>query len=896
MVAIVPTVALTIVIAVLVWNDLQTLRSLRDYEASAVAVTELVSERTAIQRDRTATVDPAEHNERIAERTAEIDDRLLESPAGTIDIRSDALGALLVGQEALRLENLEMRVARPDAVRVTRLHAVQTDAFARFANGGSAEGRMQLEGATLEPMWRTASLVRSRWLDDPTASVDDAWHVSAAARTTRIDALARDESDRLVESTRALAQAEINRLTALAGIVVGVLLLGIVGSLAIRRSIVQPLRVLSRAATRLSKGELAPIDDQANDEIGRVARAFSSLADTMHTLWTDIDAIETSVRQTEFDRRIGSDDFEGDWLRLVETMNATLDTGAEHARSVQSELARRDVLTEISGSAVLATDAAELTEMVLATLPRVEPGSIAQIHQHPIGPPLFDLGVKLQPAISALDVPTAAQQAVGLELDGQPAVASLVDFGTGAPAVLVLILREDDPESLEPLISLVETAARVLAQAHRRQAAEWSATHNFEHDALTGLLNASGLDRWVAEREGDRASMAMIGVQPLRLDVLDSTWGRGARDAVVTIFSRRLRRVVRDRDVIARLDDPEFVIVTPTSDSESLVDRLVAAFRHPLSIGDELVAIDLTIGVADWDDDLEQVVTNVSTAIRQSDGRTTDVIRFEQEHRDAAIHRSELERWLEGAIDNNELTVHFQPIVDAVTTLPVGYECLVRGSQNGTPISPGEFIPIAEETGLISAIGSFTLRESCAALPFLPGESPYVSVNLSPIELAYPDVIERLTSVLDESGVDRSRIVFEVTEGATTDKAAVEKLHEIRELGVSIAIDDFGTGQSNLSYLTSLPAQILKLDRALVTPMVEDEASRSVAQAAVALAHEIGMTVVGEGVETNEELNALRRVRCDRIQGWLTGRPAPLADLIEVAESSNDAALREVGS
>ena len=157
-----------------------------------------------------------------------------------------------------------------------------------------------------------------------------------------------------------------------------------------------------------------------------------------------------------------------------------------------------------------------------------------------------------------------------------------------------------------------------------------------------------------------------------------------------------------------------------------------------------------------------------------------------------------------------------------------------------------------------------------------------MAVNLSPIELADDGLLERIERVLHESQVDRHRVVFEVTEGATTTADDVELLKKIRALGVKIAIDDFGSGQSNLSYLTTLPAQILKLDRSLVTPMVDDVGASSVVRKAIEMAHDLGMSVVGEGVETNEELNALRRMRCDRIQGWLTGRPGPLENFIEI--------------
>ena len=201
---------------------------------------------------------------------------------------------------------------------------------------------------------------------------------------------------------------------------------------------------------------------------------------------------------------------------------------------------------------------------------------------------------------------------------------------------------------------------------------------------------------------------------------------------------------------------------------------------------------------------------------------------------------------------------------------------------DGQPLSPGEFIPVAEDTGVITAIGQFVLREACAALPFLRGEDPFVSVNLSPVQLSQVDLLDNIERVLVSSNVPRERVTFEVTEGATATPEGLERLRELRELGVRIAIDDFGSGQSNLAYLNELPAQVLKLDRSLVTPIPHDEGAATLVEKAIEMAHALGMTVVGEGVETRTELDALRNLECDRIQGWFTGRPGPLKDFIEI--------------
>lgn len=936
-----PIAGLVALIALLVWSDVRTIDELRQYESDTEEVVDLVRARLAVQAERhslittggadslgnlplaedllgpeplrlveahTTAVDvpdelliarglagSGELEDSISRYGSIVDAfdaavraRIIAAPNGEIDRRGDALVALLSAHEALLREDLEMQIGGADPIAISRLHATETESLDRYARDTTATGHRILETITATEFWRASIIARTSYLEDPLRPLDrSTWILTAAQRRAAIGHLLSIETGSFDSATSGLARQGIERLTGLALLVGLVLFLGGLATLAIRRSIVVPLGVLASAAQRLSRGELAPIDDDGSDEIARVGQAFSSLHDTMEALWADVDRIQRGGRRGEFDHRIDTRALEGDWLRLADTMNATLETGERHNQAVEDELVRRDVLATISAAALEAESAQALTSAVIEHLPAALPGSRAHLHRHPSGPPLYELGIELEPSISALELPALTDHAQVVELRDGNGAASLVDFGSGPPAVLVLAFGREAPDDPGPLIGLVETAARVLAQAHRRQAAEWSATHHLEHDALTGLFNNNGLQRWYAERELGEGEWVTIGVQPLRLDVLDSTYGRDARDSLLAIVSRRLRPTIReDEELLARVGDPEFVVIAPAARSQQLIDRIVDSFANPLSVGEELVPVELTVGVADLEPDLEQALANVATAIRQAAGRGTSVVYFDERQREHAVRRAELERWLETAVDDGDLELHFQPVVNAVTMVTEGYEALLRGSRHGVPVSPGEFIPVAEETGAIIELGSFTLREACTALAFLPGDRPFVSVNLSPIELADPELTKRMDGVLSETGVDRTRVVMEITEGAATSDAGVEALHRVRGLGVKIAIDDFGTGHANLSYLATLPAEIVKLDRSLVTPMVDDRTARTVVAGAVSMAHEIGMTVVGEGVETNDELNALRRVRCDRIQGWLTGRPAPLSALVETVRST----------
>lgn len=945
-----PTMTLIGLIGFLVWSDAQSLLELRQFRAVTENVSGLVEARATIQAERHQLVDgnpntpgpgtsnakaiitapfdvgvldtlkdlnsasevgrdlqtaqelaskrqwvqsAAIYTELIDAFDASIKAELASAPLGRAEQRRSALSALLDAEESLLLEDLEARLGDADPTVITRLHTSASGALRRFTINATQGGAHALEELTISPAWRSLTIQRSQYLDLPAAGLDEVqWKPAADVRRLKFVDLVTAETNTLQTSIGSAADKELGRLMLLTAIILSVLALAVLGAAVLRRSIVGPLSTLRSNARKLSKGELAPVTDPGSDEIAEVAGAFSSLSTTMEMIWKNVDDVNTSISSGVYTDRIDTGEFEGDWLRLANTMNATLATSEAHRDSVREELDRRDVMTEISNAAVLAVTAPELTAAVLRHLPRALTGSHAHLHEHPSGPPNIDLGVVLEPSISALEVPTLTDQAQLVELRNGRGVASLVAFPIGPPAVLVLVFGESEPAQPEPLVSLIETAGRILAQAHRRQMAESSATHSREHDLLTGLPNSNHLQRWFREQDSNALGWTALGLHPQRLEELDGSFGRDTRDLVLRGVAKHIEHIVRttlsDRGAagsIARFGQPDFVVIVPETSASAVLDAIVDGFSEPLDINGNSIGINITIGVdqVDHNDrDLTQTVANLSATIRQVDGRSTQIVHFESRHRDEVRRRTQLIAWLEQAIGNRDLSIHFQPVVNAITTEVKGYECLIRGELDGKPVSPGEFIPIAEETNLIMAIGEFALREACAALPFLPGQSPYVAVNLSPIELGDPHLLDRIDSVLTQSAVDRSRIVFEVTEGVATSDADIALLNRLRRMGVKIAIDDFGSGQSNLSYLNSLPAQILKLDRSLVTPIVDDVGAAGVVRRAIEMAHDLGMTVVGEGVETNEELNALRRLRCDLIQGWFTGRPAPLDSFIEI--------------
>ncbi len=959
----IPSFAFLAVIGTLLANDVRSLQELREFSDVASEITAQVQARAALQLERHRTTSPQPDPDLDADRLlidshlaelgiidgtqfaqdldlartlaaegqhaqatlhytdlirsleATIDSSLRSAPLGIADQRGTGLRALLAAEEALLREDLETRRPAVDPLTLNDFHNNAIAAFGVFEENGSPSGAQQLSNAISSDPWRELNLIRLNSLTATTAVGDrsadveatvefdhDAWDASASIRQDSLAKIVANETQLLGSEVASTANDEFRTLGLLAVAAAGILGFAGLLTLRLRRSIVNPLTLLTRHAHSLADGHEVTASDNSIDEIGEMSRAFVSISTTVGNLWVDVDAVSAAMTEGRFDTRVRTAGLEGDWLRLATTMNEMLATGEEHRIIVKDELDRRGALAQISNAAAVATTPAELTASILHHLPSALADSQAHLHLHPLGEPLVDLGMSLEPSISALELPSPAERAGlvqlrdGLDSAGQ-GIAALVEFPEGPPAVLILSFGPTPPVQVEAYVTLVATAAQVLAQAHRRQAAEIQATHDREHDQLTELPNEAFLRTWYATN-ADRATLwSMIGVHVQRLDELDGLLGRSSSDDLLKTIGDALSTVVAEvcqptpdrletEIMLARTTSPDFTMVVPGDVQHELTNALTERFSQPFLVDERELTIGATIAhdaIAFDDRELTKAITNVSAAVAQADGRQVEVVPFEIEHREELQRRATITDWLPHAIANDELTVHFQPIVNALTTKVEGYEALVRGQMFGEPLSPAEFIPVAEETGAIISIGEFVLQTACDALPRLKGRNPYVSVNLSPVELSNIDLIDVTEQILIDNQIDRRRIVFEVTEGATATEEGLAQLNRLRQLGVRIAIDDFGTGQSNLSYLKDLPAQILKLDRSLITPMTKDPDSAMLVSKAIELAHGLGMRVTAEGVETHEELLALRAVNCDLIQGWFTGRPGPIEDFLDLS-------------
>jgi diguanylate cyclase (GGDEF)-like protein/PAS domain S-box-containing protein len=447
-------------------------------------------------------------------------------------------------------------------------------------------------------------------------------------------------------------------------------------------------------------------------------------------------------------------------------------------------------------------------------------------------------------------------------------------------------VRDDDGTPLYLLAQLQDITAR--------KHLETQLIHQALHDNLTGLPNRTLLlDRLDHANAVARRHGGMVGVLFLDLDnfkLVNDSLGHAAGDALLLRVAKRLRGCVREDDTVARFGGDEFVIVLghieDPGEALDVAQRITNAFDAPLRVRGRDIIMTTSIGIAlspGGTIDRIDLLRNADIAMyrAKSSGKAAFLL-FDEHMHDIALQRLELEHDLRRALERDEFELHFQPIIALTGREVVGLEALVRWRhpQQGL-VSPADFIPIAEETGLIVPLGQWVLREACQQAAGWQRDAQVgglrVSVNLSARQFRDPELVEQVRHALEASGLAPHLLVLELTESNVMSNAdeAVARLEDLRQIGVRIAIDDFGTGYSSLAYLHSFPVEILKIDRSFIARIGAEKDSTPIISATVSLAQALGMAIVAEGVETEAQVLSLRAFGCDHAQGYIFSPPIP---------------------
>ncbi|QJR14300.1 bifunctional diguanylate cyclase/phosphodiesterase [Usitatibacter palustris] len=429
-----------------------------------------------------------------------------------------------------------------------------------------------------------------------------------------------------------------------------------------------------------------------------------------------------------------------------------------------------------------------------------------------------------------------------------------------------------------------------------RKIAEQRIAHMAHHDALTGLPNRvllhDRIRQAIAQAHRSSAQLAVLFIDLDRFKTINDSLGHALGDRLLQSVASRILVCLREGDTVSRLGGDEFVIVVPSingaSDASHVAAKILEVLGDPFHLHGNDLHVAASVGISLYPSDgldAETLMRNADTAMYHAKDSGRGNFQFFTPHMNvAAQQRLMLENALRRAIDNGEFELHYQPIYDLRDRSITGLEALLRWHPPGRDsVPPSDFIPAAEESGLIVPIGEWVLREALkqAKAWQSAGRPLFIAVNVSASQLARSSFVERLRHMLHHTGIDPALVELELTERVIVEGVGESRstLDQVAALGVGIAIDDFGTGYSGLAYLKRFPIDTVKIDQSFIRDLTVDPDDAAIVTAIVAMAKSLGIDVVAEGVETQEQLEALQRLGCHRAQGFLLGRPMSARDI-----------------
>lgn len=427
----------------------------------------------------------------------------------------------------------------------------------------------------------------------------------------------------------------------------------------------------------------------------------------------------------------------------------------------------------------------------------------------------------------------------------------------------------------------------------RVKAAEAAIDRLAHFDSITGLPNRdqflAQVQKTLAACERSGGSLVLLVVDLDRFGALHEVLSASGAEQILRQTARRLSGTVRTSDTVARLDRDAFAIMqvgsAQAADAVSLADRIISEMALPFSLDDHPLALTASVGIALYPSDAtgaEELLRHASLALRQAKQEGRSRWRLFETGMDLQTRRKrELENDLRGALNAGEFSLNYQPFISTRSGEITGYEALLRWDhpQRGR-IPPADFIPLAEESGLIVPIGTWVLQTACAEAASWD-EPSIISVNLSPAQFIQPGIVDAVAIVLQQTGLPAWRLELEITEGTLMDdtRNALRILSALKALGVKIAMDDFGTGYSSLSYLRKFPFDKIKIDRSFISDVENAAEAEIIVHAIIAMSRSLRLDVTAEGVETQRQLDMLTAHGCTFAQGYLIGRPCPADQL-----------------
>jgi len=446
------------------------------------------------------------------------------------------------------------------------------------------------------------------------------------------------------------------------------------------------------------------------------------------------------------------------------------------------------------------------------------------------------------------------------------------------------------------LTQIHQHKADLESELERRLEAEKRLERLAHYDNITQLPNRhffnDSLARAIALSGRTGKAVALMFIDLDNFKMVNDTLGHHVGDLLLKEAAQRIADALRTNDVVCRIGGDEFAVILENLDTPALsgniAAKIIGVLAERFQLEDSEIYIGASIGISIYPDDASDIsglLRSADTAMYHAKGSGKNNYQYYNADLEArALRRLSLENGLRRALESGELLLHYQPQVDLASNRIVGFEALLRWQHPEMGlVSPVDFIPVAEETGMIVAIGEWVLRTAChQAKAWQDGIAPglMMSVNLSGRQFHEPDIVERVLHIVEETGISPQLLDLELTESTLMDNsdAILTKMNRLRAAGMFISIDDFGTGYSSMSYLKRFPINTLKIDRSFVQDIPADSDDIAITQAIIAMGKNLGMMLIAEGVETREQMDFLRQHYCDKVQGFLFSRPLPAAE------------------